>query len=67
MAQAVSQSKPLAVDAVVQLPTKDSNQELNLDLRLLESSHRVIMLYLWLRYVTQAIGGFFFVFSLGRD
>ncbi|KFH71454.1 hypothetical protein MVEG_01753 [Podila verticillata NRRL 6337] len=48
MAQAVSQSKPLAVDAVVQLPTKDSNQELHLDLRVLESSHRVIMLYLWL-------------------
>ncbi|KAF9303946.1 RNA helicase [Mortierella antarctica] len=48
MARAVSLSKPLAVDAVVQLPVEDSNQELNLDLRILESSHRVIMLYLWL-------------------
>ncbi|KAG0032064.1 RNA helicase [Podila clonocystis] len=47
MARAVSLSKPLAVDAVVKLPD-DSNQELNLDLRILESSHRVIMLYLWL-------------------
>ncbi|KAF9328119.1 RNA helicase [Podila minutissima] len=48
MARAVSLSKPLAVDAVVQLPVEDSNKELNLDLRILESSHRVIMLYLWL-------------------
>jgi hypothetical protein len=65
MARAVSLSKPLAVDTVVKLPTKDSNQELNLDLRVLESSHRVIMLYLWLRYVTQAIGLFFLCSPLG--
>ncbi|KAG0341907.1 RNA helicase [Podila humilis] len=49
MAQAVSQTKKLAIEEVVQLPVvKKSNEETKLDLRLLESSHRVIMLYLWL-------------------
>ncbi|KAG0022051.1 RNA helicase [Entomortierella chlamydospora] len=48
LAKAVGDAKKISIDEVVRLPEKDSRQEKDLDLRKLESSHRVIMLYLWL-------------------
>lgn len=49
MARAVSNSKPLTIDEVVSLPAEGSKMETKLELRPLESAHRIIMLYLWLR------------------
>ncbi|KAI7817086.1 P-loop containing nucleoside triphosphate hydrolase protein [Gamsiella multidivaricata] len=49
MAGAVGASKPITVDEVVHVPAEGSREEENLDLGKLESSHRIIMLYLWLR------------------
>ncbi|KAF9402486.1 RNA helicase [Mortierella sp. AD011] len=48
LAKAVGDAKKISIDEVVRLPEKGSRQEKDLDLRKLESSHRVIMLYLWL-------------------
>ncbi|KAF9359538.1 RNA helicase [Mortierella sp. AD094] len=48
LARAVGDAKKISIDEVVRLPEEGSRQEKQLDLRLLESSHRIIMLYLWL-------------------
>ncbi|KAG0260493.1 RNA helicase [Mortierella polycephala] len=48
MATAVSNSKSLAIDNVIYLPKEGSRDEKELELRPLESTHRIIMLYLWL-------------------
>lgn len=51
MARSVSNGNPLLIDEAVQLPSLSVlEKKARLDLRKLESSHRVIMLYLWLRY-----------------
>ena len=49
MARAVGDSKPLSIDDVISLPAEDAKKTQKLDLKLLESTHRIIMLYLWLR------------------
>lgn len=50
MARAVGQSSSVTIDELVRLPkqsmTENPNQKL--DLEHLESTHRVIMLYMWL-------------------
>ncbi|KAG0291237.1 RNA helicase [Linnemannia gamsii] len=49
MAQSVSNGNPLSIDEAVQLPSLSVlEKNARLDLRKLESSHRTIMLYLWL-------------------
>ncbi|KAF9921990.1 RNA helicase [Linnemannia zychae] len=49
MARAVSDGRAMAIDEVIQLPPQSAiKKNSKLDLRTLESSHRVIMLYLWL-------------------
>ncbi|KAK3844258.1 MAG: P-loop containing nucleoside triphosphate hydrolase protein [Linnemannia gamsii] len=51
LARAVSIGKPLSVDEVIKLPSLSVlEKNVKLELRVLESTHRVIMLYLWLRY-----------------
>ncbi|KAF9955365.1 RNA helicase [Mortierella alpina] len=59
MARAVSNSKPLTIDEVVNLPAEGSKMETKLELRPLESAHRIIMLYLWLsqRFTNVIQGG----------
>ncbi|KAF9426493.1 RNA helicase [Podila epigama] len=49
-ARAVSSSRPCQIDEVVKLPVLDTKRDTELDLRNLETTHRIIMLYLWLRY-----------------
>ncbi|KAF9106556.1 RNA helicase [Mortierella sp. AM989] len=48
LAKAVSDGRKISIDEIVRLPEKGSKEEDKLDLQKLESSHRVIMLYLWL-------------------
>ncbi|KAF9123408.1 RNA helicase [Mortierella sp. 14UC] len=49
LAQAVSTGKPMSVDDAIKLPPLSIiEKEVKLELRTLESTHRVIMLYLWL-------------------
>ncbi|KAF9193131.1 RNA helicase [Haplosporangium sp. Z 767] len=59
MATAVSKAKPITIDDIITLPKKDSKEEQQLDLKPLESTHRIIMLYLWLsqRFVNVMSGG----------
>jgi hypothetical protein len=55
MAKAVSIGKPKSVDDIIKLPPQSVlEKEAKLELRTLESTHRVIMLYLWLRYGLKA-------------
>ncbi|KAG0273011.1 RNA helicase [Linnemannia exigua] len=49
LARAVSVGKPMSVDEVIKLPSLSVlEKNVKLELRVLESTHRVIMLYLWL-------------------
>ncbi|KAI8597000.1 P-loop containing nucleoside triphosphate hydrolase protein [Dissophora ornata] len=49
MARAVGDSRPLTIDDVIDLPAEGAKKMQKLDLKHLESTHRIIMLYLWLR------------------
>ncbi|KAG0207615.1 RNA helicase [Mortierella sp. GBA30] len=59
MARAISNNKELTIDEVVNLPEDGSKRESKLELKPLESAHRVIMLYLWLsqRFTNVMKGG----------
>ncbi|KAF9204506.1 RNA helicase [Haplosporangium sp. Z 27] len=48
LAKAVSSGKAISIHEIVKLPEEGSENEKKLDLKKLESSHRTIMLYLWL-------------------
>ncbi|KAI1312235.1 hypothetical protein EDD11_003035 [Mortierella claussenii] len=58
MARGVSIGKRVGIDEVVSLPSESSKMD-KLDLKTLESSHRIVMLYLWLsqRYPSAMTGG----------
>ncbi|KAG0329262.1 RNA helicase [Dissophora globulifera] len=59
MARAVGNGKPLTIDEVIKLPKEFSKKMSRLDLQHLESTHRIIMLYLWLsqRFESVMTGG----------
>jgi len=49
MAKAVADGQAVSIDNFVKLPEEGSAKAKKLDLQRLESNHRTIMLYLWLR------------------
>lgn len=49
MAKAVAAGLAAPIDNFVKLPEEGSKKEKKLELQRLESNHRTIMLYLWLR------------------
>lgn len=49
MAKSVGSNMPTSIDDLILLPELSTARERKLNLKVLESTHRAIMLYLWLR------------------